>query len=80
VRFALVSSVAVWHNRLMTNEQPKWVKSPFCGNTTCVEVAGEQGQVMIRDSKNPDQAPLVFDREEWEAFRLGVAAGSFDAV
>jgi hypothetical protein len=28
-------------------------------------------------SKNPGQAPLVFDAGEWAAFAAGVAAGEF---
>jgi hypothetical protein len=32
---------------------------------------------MIRDSKDPDGAVLVFTSAEWEAFAAGVTAGDF---
>ncbi len=64
-----------------TRPGPRWVKSSLSfANGNSVEVAdlGEEG-VMVRDSKNPDQAPLVFDRAEWEAFIGGAKNGEFDS-
>ncbi|MGH3096500.1 MAG: DUF397 domain-containing protein [Streptosporangiales bacterium] len=54
-----------------------WRKSRFCDNQNCVEVAHVDGRYAVRDSKNPDQDPLVFSRAEWDAFRNGVRAGEF---
>ncbi len=48
-----------------------------CAGGNCVEVAGCDGDVLVRDSKNPGQAPLRFSREEWLAFEAGVRAGEF---
>ena len=54
-------------------------RSP-CGNGACVEVAADGDTVLIRDSKNPAQAPLRFTPDEWWQFRDAMAAGAFDDV
>src|SRR5215467_14947107 len=33
--------------------------------------------ILLRDSKNPDAGPLVFDEHEWNAFVAGVKDGEF---
>ncbi|MFF7636388.1 DUF397 domain-containing protein [Kitasatospora sp. NPDC008050] len=56
-----------------------WEKSPFSGgNDNCVEfgVAGEF--IAVRDSKRPEQTPLVYTRDEIKAMILGAKAGAFD--
>jgi Domain of unknown function (DUF397) len=55
--------------------QPQW-QSP-CGNGTCVEVAEVAGRFLIRDSKNPDAAPLDFSADEWNAFVTAVKDDQF---
>ncbi len=52
-------------------------RSRFCANGACVEVAVNGAAVGVRDSKSPDSAVLVFDREEWSTFVAGVRAGEF---
>jgi hypothetical protein len=55
--------------------------SSFCSLGSCVEVGPTPGGgVLVRDSKNRDQQPLMFDAEEWRAFVAGVKAGEFDFV
>ncbi len=61
----------------MTTPAPAWRKSSRCGTSTCVEVAKVDGKYLIRDSKNPDLAPLIFDQAEWDAFVCGVEADEF---
>ncbi|GAB3280738.1 hypothetical protein GCM10027589_07780 [Actinocorallia lasiicapitis] len=41
-----------------------WRKSSYSGPTgeECVEVAGLPAVIAVRDSKNPDQAALIFGR------------------
>lgn len=34
--------------------------------------------VLVRDSKSPENAPLVFTVDEWSAFVQGVRAGEFN--
>ncbi|MEU4558548.1 DUF397 domain-containing protein [Actinoplanes sp. NPDC023936] len=60
----------------MTTE-PAWRKSSRCGTSTCIEVAKVDGHYLIRDSKNPDVAPLQFNEAEWTAFCAGITAGEF---
>jgi hypothetical protein len=57
----------------------KWFKSSkSSANGQCVEVAFVDGQVAVRDSKNPTGPELVFTAAEWHAFVGGVAAGEFE--
>jgi uncharacterized protein DUF397 len=55
----------------------KWHKSTRCGSNACVEVAKVNDEYLVRDSKNPEVAPLSFTGDEWTAFVEGVAAGEF---
>jgi hypothetical protein len=64
------------------NEQTQspWRRSSYCGTNACVEIAEAPGQIMVRDSKNPDVPPFVFTTDEWTAFVRGVKAGEFGGV
>jgi hypothetical protein len=53
-------------------------KSSFCGHPGCVEVGGESGNILVRDSKDKNGAVLTFTPDEWVAFVAGVKAGEFD--
>lgn len=53
-----------------------WLRSSYCGNTTCVEVLRTDGVVLVRNSAD-NQKPVVFSAEEWDAFLRGVQAGEF---
>ncbi len=56
----------------------KWMRSSVCcSGGTCVEVAQDGDEFLIRDSKNLDITPLRFTREEWVSFVQGVDAGEF---
>ncbi|MEV6820772.1 DUF397 domain-containing protein [Nocardiopsis dassonvillei] len=47
-------------------------KSSYSANAqACVEVADTPTLHAVRDSKAPEQAPLMFDRTEWHAFIRG---------
>lgn len=53
--------------------------SSYCSVGGCVAVGrSSDGAVLVRDTKAPEQQPLVFDAEEWRAFVAGVKAGEFD--
>jgi uncharacterized protein DUF397 len=61
-----------------SNFAPEWQKSSYCGTNACVEVAMTSNVVLVRDSKNPESAPLSFTTDEWSAFVQGVRAGEFN--
>jgi hypothetical protein len=57
-----------------------WRKSSRSGpwSDNCVEVAFVGEAILVRDSKNPDGAVLVFTPNEWDAFVNGAKDGEFD--
>jgi len=56
-----------------------WEKSPFSGGSdNCVEFGAIGHLVAMRDSKRPEQTPLLFDRDEIAAMIAGAKSGSFD--
>jgi Domain of unknown function (DUF397) len=59
---------------------PHWIKSSlsfYCSN--CVEVASlPDGQIGVRDSKDPGGPVLRFALGEWHAFLRGARNGEFD--
>lgn len=58
----------------------KWRKSTFSGGNggNCVEVAQTVEGVLVRNSKRPEQEPMVFTKPEIEAWIAGCKAGEFD--
>lgn len=56
---------------------PSWKRSRRCDNSACVEVASERGEILVRDSKDPNGPVLRFSRQEWIAFADGLRAGDF---
>ena len=55
-----------------------WRTSSYSGGNGCVEVAFDDGQVAIRDSKDRHSPMLVFTAVEWEAFLAGACEGQFE--
>ncbi|HEY3261084.1 MAG TPA: DUF397 domain-containing protein [Pseudonocardiaceae bacterium] len=57
-----------------------WYRSSYCTGAaaTCVEVAMDEMNVLVRDSKNPNGPVLRFSHEEWQAFLHGVLDGEFN--
>jgi hypothetical protein len=39
-----------------------------CSGSACIEVAKVADRFLIRDSKNPEAAPLSFSGKEWAEF------------
>lgn len=58
----------------------RWFKSSRSSSSKeCVEAAHlEDGQVGVRDSKNPDGPALVFTPNGWDAFMSGTKAGKLE--
>ncbi|WP_405798499.1 DUF397 domain-containing protein [Streptomyces sp. NBC_01506] len=57
-----------------------WQKSSFSGpddNQHCVELAVADGQILLRESDDPDTI-VTTNRDKLRAFLLGVKAGEFD--
>lgn len=47
----------------------RWKKSSHSAhNGNCVEIAPFSGRVAVRDSKNPEGAPVVLSARAWTAF------------
>jgi hypothetical protein len=59
---------------------PHWTKSSLSfSNSNCVEVANlADGQIGVRDSKDPQGPVLRFTPGEWRAFLGGARNGEFD--
>ncbi len=56
-----------------------WLTSSYSNGAggMCVQVAHGVEGVVLRDSKQPAGPFLSFSHAEWDAFRLGAAAGEF---
>jgi hypothetical protein len=51
----------------------QWRKSSrSAANGACIEVAPINGQIAVRDSKNPDGDWLQYPRRSWQAFVVAV--------
>jgi hypothetical protein len=56
-----------------------WEKSPYSGGSdNCMEFTAVDTFIAVRDSKRPEQTPLVYTRDEIKAMILGAKAGAFD--
>jgi len=63
----------------MTPNPSPWRRSSRCGEqSACVLVADINGQVGVRDSKDPDGPVLLFAPAEWLSFLAAAKAGEFD--
>ena len=76
-----MSSFTAGENPGMPDSGPRWVKSSLSfSNGNCVQVARlANGQVCVRDSKNPGGPILRFTPAEWQAFLGGARRGEFDS-
>ena len=56
-----------------------WRKASYSASEGgCVEVAGHDGMVLVRDTKDYGRGPVHrFSRAGWEAFTSGVRSGEF---
>ncbi len=63
---------------IKSTRELRWRRATNCSAGSCVEVAQDGEQILLRDSKNPQIAPMAFTKAEWVAFTSGVQAGDFD--
>jgi hypothetical protein len=57
----------------------EWVKSSLSNpNGNCVEVKTVPGGVVVRSSRDPHGALLMFTDDEWDAFLGGAKHGEFN--
>lgn len=61
----------------MTQATTKWIKSTYCGDAACVEVADGPDFVAVRDGKRPDGGMLEVSHSDWRGFLEGIRAGDF---
>lgn len=50
------------------SESLTWVKSSYSSTGNCVEVAGQPGRVLIRDTKDQSGSVLSINAEVWRRF------------
>lgn len=50
------------------SESLRWVKSSYSSTGNCVEVAGQPGRVLIRDTKDQTGPVLSISAEAWNRF------------
>ena len=77
-----MSSCTAGENPGTPDSGPCWIKSSLSfSNSNCVQVARlPDGQVGVRDSKNPQGPILRFTTDEWRAFLAGARRGEFDSL
>lgn len=58
----------------------KWSKSSHSADSQCVEWASDPvtADVLVRNSRRPDEIPIRFTLEEWRAFLAGAKDGEAD--
>jgi hypothetical protein len=69
-------------NELATDSEGRaglvWRTASACPQVDCVQVAVDDGMVLIRDSKSIETPPLRFGIDEWRVFLDGVRHNEFD--
>lgn len=64
-----------------SNRNPRretlWRRSGFCANGECVEVAAQDGTILVRNPGTPGSV-VRFTTDEWRVFTDGVRSGEYD--
>lgn len=59
------------------SESLKWIKSSYSASGNCVEVAGQPGRVLVRDTKQNGIGPVLrFAPGAWKRFADRVRSGA----
>lgn len=64
----------------MNMQATGWRRSSFCYSGECVEVAAQDGVVLIRDSKHPAAGMQRYSAGEWRSFVDAVKSGEFSDI
>jgi hypothetical protein len=56
-------------------ERAQWQRG--CSSGACIEVAKVADRFLIRDSKDPEAAPLSFSGKEWDEFVRAIKEDAF---
>jgi len=67
-------------NRAERPVQLTWRKASFCASGECLEVAQQDGVIILRDSVQPDGSMLHYAAREWRSFVRDIKAGEFDGL
>jgi hypothetical protein len=60
------------------SQSPDWRKPRrSMGNGNCVEVRSANGEIAVRDSKNPNGLTLAYSVDSWRAFTREARRGRF---
>lgn len=63
----------------MAEDTQSWLKSSFCSDAACIEVALGGKDIHVRNSKNVNHE-LQFSRAEWLTFLDRVAAEDYHSL
>lgn len=55
-----------------------WIKSSYCSDGSCVEVAIDASHVGVRDNKDLSVGPLWLGVGEWRSFVNAIRSGEFN--
>lgn len=66
--------------RVADHDALRWRTASYCHPSSCVEVAITDDSVYVRNSRKPEQEPLIFDYTEWYQFIRGVRNSEFDVT
>ncbi|WP_369819738.1 DUF397 domain-containing protein [Actinoplanes sp. TFC3] len=50
----------------------KWIKSSYCSDNACVEVAEDGNYIVVRDGKNRTGSTIRVSKDDWRGFLAGV--------
>lgn len=55
-----------------------WRTASYCQSGECIQVAQQDGLIILRDSTRPDGITLTCASEEWRSLVRHIRAGGFD--
>jgi hypothetical protein len=62
---------------MIRSSEPVWRKSSRCAAGSCVEIAKDGDDFLMRDGKNPGGEPLRFPAGAWRHFVEALNTGRF---